>query len=109
LSLPPSHYYALALTVAIPSHIPTDHPSDFVLTLKNELPGRRPDGRRESVVSYEFSFDLRKLHTLERIAEAKMGEGNKVKLVVRWDALVATYRGREDKEAPALDPTSIHE
>lgn len=84
----------------VPNYIPSGHPSAFVLTLKNEIPSRRDDGRRQSVLNYELSFDLRSL-----MAEKEQ----EVEIVADWKDFKATYRGREDKDAPPLDPRKIEE
>lgn len=75
-----------------------------MLTLKNEIPDRREDGRRESVVSYEWAFEYsaneedEKSHLLQAVVvEAK------------WEDFVATYRGRPVKDAPSVNPRDIHE
>ncbi|ORY57403.1 complex I intermediate-associated protein 30-domain-containing protein [Leucosporidium creatinivorum] len=100
LSLSPHDFSGLAITLSVPSHIPQGHPSAFVLTLKNDIPGRRQDGRRESVLSYEMAFDLREL----------AGEKDReVEIVAEWKDFKATYRGREDKEAKPLNSEKIEE
>lgn len=100
LSLSPHDFTGLALTLSVPSHIPHGHPSAFVLTLKNDIPGRREDGRRESVLSYELAFDLRDI----------AGEKDRqVEIVAGWNDFKATYRGKEDKEAEPLNPEKIEE
>lgn len=71
-------------------------PTSFVLSLKNQRAGHRPDGRRESVLSYESHF------TVEPGSERHT-------IVRRWSEFEPTYRGRPDKEAPALDPNQIVE
>lgn len=101
LCLTPELYDALTLSVLCPvGGVPSGEPSSFVLALKNDVPADRGEGRRESVLSYEFVFDLR-----------EMGgkEGEEATLEARWGDFTATYRGREQKEAPPLDPSSIYE
>ncbi|KAK4047793.1 hypothetical protein OIV83_005135 [Microbotryomycetes sp. JL201] len=71
------------------------NPNIFTLVLKNERAKTRPDGRRESVLSYEFSFSAPTHH--EQLIFAP------------WTAFQATYRGRRQKDAPPLDPHNIKE
>lgn len=100
LSLSPRDFTGLAITLSVPSHISHGHPSAFVPTLKNDIPGRREDGRRESVLSYEMAFDLRQL----------AGEKDReVEIVADWKDFKATYRGKEDKEAKPLNSEKIEE
>ena len=95
-------FTGLALTVRVPSYIPDGHPSAFRINLKNEQPSRRPDGRRQSVLNYEFAFDLRD------VMEEKEKE-KEVEIIAEWEDFKATYRGREDSGAPPLDPKRIEE
>lgn len=52
----------------------------YVLLVKDALEGKRPDGRMESGVSWEWTF------------EAKEGDG---RLFAKWEEFKPTYRGRE--------------
>jgi hypothetical protein len=64
----------------------------YTLTLKDELLPKRPDGREQSTVSWEYDF--------------KVGsEGARVP--VHWVDFKATYRGREKKDAKPLDLRSV--
>lgn len=103
LSFSNKDYSGLTLTLVRPIKEPrVDQPTQFVLVIKNEIPEDREGGggRRESNLSYEFSFDTRELG---------MEGTSKVVLLAEWGSFVPTFRGREQKEAPPLDPTAIHE
>ncbi|KAM0752487.1 CIA30-domain-containing protein [Meredithblackwellia eburnea MCA 4105] len=98
LSFPSPPFDGLALVVKRPYTLPPNQPTSFVISIKNDKPELREDGRRESVVSYEFAFDL-----------AALPVGDEVEVRAEWGDFHATYRGREDKEAKPLDPASIYE
>ncbi|GAA6061492.1 hypothetical protein JCM10212_000196 [Sporobolomyces blumeae] len=104
-------------------------PTRFTLVLKDTEPGRRPDGRRESVVSFEFEFDVvelgrRRVHSSPLWLE-KSSEGEKdlverregrveqdsidVDVEARWDEFRPTYRGRPQDDAKPLDTEAIYE
>ncbi|KAL8293749.1 hypothetical protein RQP46_000450 [Phenoliferia psychrophenolica] len=97
LSFPSPPSRGLALTLVRPASFPSGQPTSFVISLKNERPELREDGRRESVMSYEWQFDLRELP--EGIVEIEAA----------WKDFKPTYRGREDKEAADFDPKSLYE
>ncbi|KAI5478132.1 hypothetical protein MNV49_005396 [Pseudohyphozyma bogoriensis] len=108
LSLSPKQYSGLSLLLRLPpSPTPKGQPTSFVLTLKNEVPGRRPDGRRESGVSYEYKFDVEELRS-KAWTERDVEKGSDVAVVLGWHEFVATYRGKPTN-APQVDPTKIHE
>jgi len=87
------------------------------LVLKNTKPPTRPDGRRESVISYEFEFDVEDLARktacdMTSDEEKKVGgeKGNReVEVSAEWSEFKATYRGRPKEDAPPLDPSDIYE
>ncbi|KAF4627062.1 hypothetical protein G7Y89_g11099 [Cudoniella acicularis] len=58
----------------------------YTLTVKDKLLPKRWDGRDQSTVSWKFDF-----------------EGKEGKVLVPWEELKATYRGREKKDAEPLD------
>lgn len=64
----------------------------YALTLKDEIPGRRGDGRERSGVSWE--------------AEFVVGEEG-CDVFLPWAEFKATYRGRDKKDADPLDLGSI--
>ncbi|GAA5905669.1 uncharacterized protein JCM6883_005405 [Sporobolomyces salmoneus] len=119
LSLPPSTYSGLSLSLSLPtsSHSPKDEeekfekpskPTKFVLILKNTKPPTRPDGRRESVTSYEFEFDVEELGRSGSYEDEKDGRVV-VQVEAEWNEFKATYRGRPQPDAPDLDPSDIYE
>lgn len=103
LSFSTKDYSGLTLTLVRPKKEPrVDEPTKFVLVIKNEIPEDREGGggRRESNVSYEYPFDTR---------DFGIQGTPKVVLFAEWASFVPTFRGREQKEAPPLDPTAVHE
>lgn len=103
LNLAPSSH--LVLSFLVPPSVQPHQPTSFVIALKNDKPGRRPDGRRESVLSYEYKFDLRSwLNADDGAGEKARG----VELKVEWDEFVPTFRGRE-KKGKEVDPGHIVE
>lgn len=64
----------------------------YTLILKDELLPKSPNGREQSTLSWEYDFRTK-------------NEGEKV--LVRWEDLKPTYRGREKKDAKPLDLKNI--
>ncbi|KAI5454803.1 hypothetical protein NCC49_003686 [Naganishia albida] len=73
-------------------------PTRFTLVLKTSIPPTRPDGRRQSTISYEYTFTS---HTSPTHASTR-------RITIPWSAFVPTYRGRPikpgDPEYTPLDP-----
>ncbi|KAI9698966.1 MAG: hypothetical protein M1836_003155 [Candelina mexicana] len=70
----------------------------YTLILKDELLPPNPENDREqSSISYEFDFRV----------EDSSNRNKSTHLFVPWSDLKATYRGREQKDAPALNRSSI--
>ncbi|KAG9253726.1 CIA30 family protein [Emericellopsis atlantica] len=65
----------------------------YVITLKDEIPGRRPDGRMESGVSWE--------------AEFTSSEAGATEVWLPWGQFKATYRGRPKDDAKPLDTADV--
>lgn len=107
-------------------------PTKYVLVLKTIEAPTRPDGRRESVVGYEFEFDGVKVASQSEESETSMKGGmsshaeeektlidveegevdsnmREVEVDARWDEFKATYRGRPKEDAEPLDPSRIYE
>jgi hypothetical protein len=68
-----------------------------VLTLKTDKPERRPDGRLESRVSFEYRF--------------RAPQDAPVTIEAYWHEFEATYRGKPvaRKDAPRLDMANLEE
>lgn len=67
----------------------------YTLTLKDELLPKSPDGREQSTISWEYDF---KVEPVSEEAHDKATE-----LVIPWEKLQPTYRGRKKEDAPPLD------
>lgn len=102
LKLPRDEYAGLAITVSSPLPTSSDthasmekhgpvKPYEYTLTLKTSTPSLRPDGRRESTISYEHTFPI-------------PGSTSPTRLTIPWHAFEATYRGRT---LPATDPAYV--
>ncbi|KAJ6111930.1 hypothetical protein N7523_007991 [Penicillium sp. IBT 18751x] len=63
----------------------------YTLTLKDEILPKRPDGREQSTLSWEFDF---------------RAEGRKT-IFVKWSDFRPTYRGKEKKDVEPLDLKNI--
>ena len=61
----------------------------YTITLKNEILPKRPDGREQSTVSWEYDF---------RARMARQG-----KVFVKWDDFKPTYRGKPVGDPEPLD------
>lgn len=62
----------------------------YVIALKDENPGKRPDGREKSSLSWEADFVV-----------------GKEDVVFKWEDFKPTYRGREQDDADPLDLSKI--
>ncbi|KAF7172138.1 hypothetical protein CNMCM5623_004392 [Aspergillus felis] len=63
----------------------------YTLTLKDKLLPKRPDGREQSTISWEYNLQ----------------PADKANVRVRWEDLRATYRGREIEDAEPLDLKNV--
>lgn len=63
----------------------------YTLTLKDEILPKRPDGREQSTLSWEFDF---------------RSEGQKT-IFVKWSDFRPTYRGKEKKGVEPLDLKNV--
>ncbi|GAA5879618.1 hypothetical protein JCM8547_003549 [Rhodosporidiobolus lusitaniae] len=105
------------------SLLPPYEPYRYVLLLKNDKPERREDGRRESVVVYEWELNVKEFEEVR--VGGKRGDGRKkeedeekllsgkekeaVTVLARWGKFKPHYRGKEKPDAEPLDPSSIYE
>ena len=64
----------------------------YTVILKDELLPKSPNGREQSTISWEYDFKIKQV-------------GQKV--LVRWEDLKPTYRGREKKDSEPLDLKNI--
>ena len=64
----------------------------YVVTLKDEIPGRRDDGRARSGVSWEADF---------------VADGRQDRVWLPWGNFRATYRGKPKDDAKPLDLSNI--
>jgi hypothetical protein len=69
----------------------------YLLTLKDDIPGRRDDGREMSGITWEAEFD----------ASGTNEAGKAEEVFLPWSAFKATYRGRDKEDAKPLDLKSI--
>ena len=70
----------------------------YTFTLKDEILEKNPEnGREQSTISYEYDFEVDQ--------DAALSEDYFV--VVKWDDLEATYRGKEKKDAAKLDTKNV--
>lgn len=70
----------------------------YTLTTKDELLPKNPEnGREQSTISYEYDF---------RVPE-KSKEADGSFIFIPWEALTATYRGKEKLDAPPLNLKNI--
>lgn len=81
-----SGYEALVLDIA------SGDGKKYTVTLKDEVLPRRPDGRDQSTVSWEYDF----------VAGAEPG-----KVVIPFRDFKPTYRGRSKPDAEPLDLSSV--
>ncbi|KAK5163174.1 hypothetical protein LTR04_002715, partial [Oleoguttula sp. CCFEE 6159] len=66
----------------------------YTFVVKDEILPRDPEtGRDQSTVSYEYDFEI--------------DPNNATSILIPWDSLKATYRGKEKEDAPRLHRESI--
>ncbi|KAI0870288.1 NADH:ubiquinone oxidoreductase intermediate-associated protein 30 [Hypoxylon argillaceum] len=87
---PDSQHWDLSGFEGLRLGIKTGDGKKYTLTVKDEILPKRPDGREQSTVSWEFDF---------------AGEGTE--LDIPWRDLKPTYRGKPKLDAKPLDLTSI--
>lgn len=61
-----------------------EKPTRYTLVLKTGIPPTRPDGRRQSTISYEYTFSTTTTPTHDSTR----------RITIPWSAFVPTYRGR---------------
>ncbi|KAJ9125082.1 hypothetical protein QFC22_000035 [Naganishia vaughanmartiniae] len=85
-----------------------EKPKHFTLVLKGSVPPLRPDGRRESTLSYEYTF-VNAASTSSSPESATMTTKQRT-ITIPWTDFSATYRGRpitpKDPQYTPLDPGS---
>jgi hypothetical protein len=88
----------LVLSVAGPSAdglaAAADASKRFAVTLKDQLPGERPDGRAKSGISWEADFTWGP-------------QDGCAQIFLPWSDFKATYRGRDKPDAEPLDLSAI--
>lgn len=78
--------------------------SSYTLNLYTTEQKRRPDGRAESRLSYEWNFQPGKHHTSQPTSSS---DGHIDIVRSKWSGFKATYRGRPQPDAPELRPEEI--
>lgn len=74
----------------------------YTFILKDELLPKNPEnGREQSTISYEYDFQLKK------DGEDHSSSSKGTKILMPWDELKATYRGKEKHDAAPLDTSNI--
>ncbi|KAK6854316.1 complex I intermediate-associated protein 30 [Apiospora arundinis] len=68
----------------------------YTLTLKDEVLPKRPDGREQSTVSWEYDF-------ISPTNDGEDGGSGDQVLYVPWSDFKPTYRGKPKPDAPELD------
>ncbi|PWN42517.1 CIA30-domain-containing protein [Ceraceosorus guamensis] len=79
----------------------------YVLNLRTADPVKRPDGRNESAIIYEWDFDASKAQGFDGSSYCPSKAGSPAYVEAQWKDFAATYRGRPAKDAEKLDPAKI--
>lgn len=83
----------------------------YTLTLKDEIPGKRSDGRMQSGISWEADFEMPADHENDEDGPISpidnLSKGSNVLIRIPWANFRATYRGRDKPDAKPLDTTNI--
>lgn len=69
----------------------------YTITLKDEVLPKRPDGREQSTVSWEYDF----------VVDAGAGTGGSSKVVIPFTSFEPTYRGKPKPDAEPLDLKNV--
>lgn len=75
----------------------------YTFIVKDEVPDRRSDGRMRSGVSWEFDFSIDQSSDLS----SAQGEGQLTRILIPWDRLRATYRGRDVEDPQPLKTDQV--
>ncbi|CAN8098478.1 unnamed protein product [Discula destructiva] len=95
-----SGYDALVL------HVARGDANKYTVTLKDEVLPRRPDGREQSTVSWEYDFVVGGAEKEEE-AGGTAAESSGRKLVIPFADFEPTYRGRAKPDAEPLDLKNV--
>jgi len=79
-------------------------PKRFLVTLKDEIPGKRHDGREKSGLSWEADFSEDGAASSTRTSN---DDATTMSAFLPWDAFKPTYRGRDKPDSPPLDKSDI--
>lgn len=71
----------------------------YTVILKDEILPKRPDGREQSTVSWEYDF---KIEPPDEGQQSGIGE-----IFVEWSKFKPTYRGREREDVDPLDLKNV--
>jgi hypothetical protein len=74
------------------------------VTLKDEIPGKRHDGREKSGLSWEADFSEDGAASSTRTSN---DDATTMSAFLPWDAFKPTYRGRDKPDSPPLDKSDI--
>lgn len=78
----------------------------YTLTLKDEVLPRRPDGRDQSTVSWEYDFVVPPAAAAADADDDDAGTAS-CRVVIPFGAFEPTYRGRPKPDAEPLDLSSV--
>ncbi|KAJ9127751.1 hypothetical protein QFC24_000034 [Naganishia onofrii] len=117
LRLCKEEYQGLAITFDVtppaPAPVEEEKPKHFTLVLKGSIPPLRPDGRRESTLSYEYTFINTSCTSTSSttIDNPHEQQHQRRTITIPWSDFSPTYRGRpitpKDPQYTPLDPGSV--
>lgn len=85
-----------------------DDAKRYLVTLKDEIPGRRDDGREQSGISWEAEFTSAAASVGRPTLIGDDEHRHSQRLVfLGWDEFKPTYRGRPKPDASPLDRSDI--
>lgn len=79
----------------------------YTLTLKDEVLPRRPDGRDQSTVSWEYDFVVRDAGDAGAAGAAGGSTAGSTRVVIPFGDFKPTYRGKSKPDADPLDLKNV--
>lgn len=96
-------YDAIKIAISNPSRSqsfsqPITPPEKYTFIVKDTLPDKRPDGRDEATINYEYDF---------KVDQGSEDSEEEIEIIIPWSRFQPMYRGKPKKDANKLDTKSI--
>jgi len=93
--------FTIVLTCSLSAlaDIPTQTAKKYTFVIKDDFQPRRPDGREQSTVSWEYDF--------QHGGGSAEAEISKTTLTIPWSAFEPSFRGKPKPDSPPLNTKQI--